>query len=111
MTFKEAIENYKVWKKARKTLRNMRLFKKLLADEKSGMREIVQRNSLRVAADMVMNWLDKRGTVHCRFCPSTEQLKHHVDYLLCPEHFDAIVSKPSVNGHLKLAETTSSTVL
>lgn len=91
-------EQFKVWRRSRATVRSMRLFQSLLKDKTSGMQEIVQRNSLRMAGSMVMNWLDKRGTAHCRFCPGTDQLRRHLDFMVCPDHWAAITAKPSANG-------------
>lgn len=66
--------------------RNQALFMRLLKDPRSGLEEVCRQHAHRMANAMMMNFLDARKVVHCRFCANTEQLRRHgVDYL-CAFH-------------------------
>lgn len=79
-----------------------RLFNFLLNFPASGMENLVEQAALRRASSMCMNWLDSKRIIHCRFCPNTGELRRHLDYMLCPGHYEIVKAKPSENGKIEV---------
>jgi len=101
-------ELFQTWRSACATVRSMRLFQRLMKDKKSGMTQIVQNYALRMAISMHMSKLDSMRIMHCRFCDGTAPLHKHMDYFLCPRHYQAVVAdeanKAKSNGVVKDAK-------
>jgi len=93
------------WREMKRVMRNMRIFDKLLKDGKTGMESMVQSVAEKRANAIIMNWLDSKRILHCRYCPSTDRLRNHMDYKLCEWHFENVAAHPSANGKAALSPT------
>lgn len=85
---------FRKYRETRRFSRNQRLFLSLLKDKRSGLEDVCRRHSELMARSMVMNYLDSKGTRHCRFCEATGPLRWHGEgearFLVCNAHGDAL---------------------
>jgi len=93
-TFAGLLVAYLDWRDAKRRSRHYALFLRLFKDPKTDMEKIVGGQALHMAKAMVMNYLDSKRVVHCRFCPNTDQM--HVwgvgpaAYPVCNGHFEQL---------------------
>ncbi len=89
-------EKFKLWRELRTRRRLIRVFKKLYADPKSGLTEIVNKAAQDAARQMTMAALDHFHFLHCALCPNVEQLVNHPKFgKLCKGHYDLIKREPT----------------
>lgn len=84
---------FKAWRRARAINRSRALFLRLYNDPAAGMDKIVDQVAERLARARMMNWLDNKRIIHCRFCPNTEGLRNHHMDKLCEGHFEMVAAK------------------
>ena len=77
---------FQTWNEGRKFRRNEALFKALVVDPRSGLERTCRMHAERMAVTMVMQDLDRRGVMHCKFCHVSATLRRIGSAYLCPRH-------------------------
>ncbi len=88
------VQGYTNWRSLRRFKRNQHVFYTLLKDKRSGLEDVVTKHGQLIGKTLMMEFLDKKGYVHCAFCQETEPLRVYLGdgdaFTVCPGHFEAL---------------------